>query len=90
MKRKSLRTLVCALFASLALTTFTFADSGPKPQLTVRVKDAPAHVCRPRRIFGDVHAAAENGFDFICVCGRKLCEALQNDGRRLQPPPVSS
>ena len=41
MKRKSLRTLVCALFASLALTTFTFADSGPKPQLTVRVKDAP-------------------------------------------------
>lgn len=41
MKRKSLRTLVCALLASLALTTFAFADSGPKPQLTVRVKDAP-------------------------------------------------
>ena len=41
MKRKSLRTLVCALLASLALTTFAFADSGPKPQLPVRVKDAP-------------------------------------------------
>lgn len=41
MKRKSLRTLVCALLASLALTTFAFADSGPKPQLIVRVKDAP-------------------------------------------------
>ena len=41
MKRKSLRTLVCALLASLALTTFAFADNGPKPQLIVRVKDAP-------------------------------------------------
>lgn len=41
MKRKSLRTLVCALLASLALTTFAFADSGPKPLLIVRVKDAP-------------------------------------------------
>ena len=41
MKRKSLRVLVCALLASLALTTFAFADFGPKPSLTVRVKDAP-------------------------------------------------
>ena len=41
MKRKSLRTLVCALLASLALTTFAFADFGPKPQLIVRVKNAP-------------------------------------------------
>lgn len=41
MKRKSLRALVCALLASLALTVFAFADFGPKPQLTVRVKDAP-------------------------------------------------
>ena len=41
MKRKSLRVLVCALLASLALTTFAFADSGPKPQLTVRVENAP-------------------------------------------------
>ena len=41
MKRKSLRTLVCALLASLALTTFAFADFGPKPQLTVRVENAP-------------------------------------------------
>jgi len=41
MKRKSLRTLVCALLASLALTTFAFADNGPKPQLIVRVKNAP-------------------------------------------------
>ena len=41
MKRAPLRALICALLASLALTTFAFADSGPKPQLTVRVKNAP-------------------------------------------------
>ena len=41
MKRASLRAFVCALLASLALTTFAFADSGPKPQLTVRVENAP-------------------------------------------------
>lgn len=41
MKRASLRALICALLASLALTTFAFADSGPKAQLTVRVKNAP-------------------------------------------------
>ena len=41
MKRAFLRTFVCALLASLALTTFAFADSGPKPQLTVRVENAP-------------------------------------------------
>ena len=42
MKRKSLRTLVCALLASLALTTFAFADNGPKPQLIVRVRRIPS------------------------------------------------
>ena len=41
MKRAFLRAFVCALLASLALTTFAFADSGPKPQLTVRVENAP-------------------------------------------------
>ena len=41
MKRNSLRALICALLMSLALTTFAFADSGPKPQLTVRVENAP-------------------------------------------------
>ena len=41
MKRNSLRALICALLMSLALTTFVFADSGPKPQLTVRVENAP-------------------------------------------------
>ena len=41
MKRTTLRALVCALLASLALTTFALADFGPKPQLTVRVKNAP-------------------------------------------------
>ena len=40
-ERKSFRALVCALLASLALTTFAFADNGPKPQLIVRVKNAP-------------------------------------------------
>ena len=41
MKRASLRAFVCALLASLALTTFALADFGPKPQLTVRVENAP-------------------------------------------------
>ncbi len=41
MKRNSLCALICALLASLALTTFAFADSGPKAQLTVRVENAP-------------------------------------------------
>ena len=41
MKRNSLCALICALLASLALTTFALADSGPKPQLTVRVENAP-------------------------------------------------
>ena len=41
MKRHSLCALICALLASLALTTFALADSGPKPQLTVRVENAP-------------------------------------------------
>ena len=34
------------------------------------------HTCRARSIFPDVHAAGENDFDFICACGRKLCEAF--------------
>lgn len=41
MKRKPFRALAFALLASLALTTFVLADFGPKPQLTVRVKNAP-------------------------------------------------
>ncbi len=41
MKRAPLRALICALLASLALTTFALADFGPKPQLTVRVENAP-------------------------------------------------
>ena len=41
MKRASLRAFVCALLASLALTTVALADFGPKPQLTVRVENAP-------------------------------------------------
>ena len=41
MKRKPFLALVFALVASLALTTFALADFGPKPQLTVRVKNAP-------------------------------------------------
>ena len=41
MKRAPLRAFVYALLTSLALTTFAFADFGPKPQLTVRVENAP-------------------------------------------------
>ena len=35
-----------------------------------------AHVCEPRSIFADVHAAGKNALNFICACGRKLCEAF--------------
>lgn len=41
MKRAPLRAFVYALLTSLALTTFALADFGPKPQLTVRVENAP-------------------------------------------------
>lgn len=41
MKRRSMRALLFALLASLALTTFALADTGPKPQIIVRVTNAP-------------------------------------------------
>ena len=41
MKRAPLRAFVYALLTSLALTTVALADFGPKPQLTVRVENAP-------------------------------------------------
>lgn len=41
MKRAPLRAFVYALLASLALMTVALADFGPKPQLTVRVENAP-------------------------------------------------
>ena len=34
-----------------------------------------SHVCEPKSIFADVHAAGKNALNFICACGRKLCEA---------------
>jgi hypothetical protein len=33
-----------------------------------------SHVCGPRRVFSDVHAAEKNGFDFFRGCGREFCE----------------
>lgn len=66
MKRKSFRALVCALLASLALTTFAFADSGPKPQLIVRVKDAPQEpYCLDLLATGDWDAEDGNSIDGI-------------------------
>lgn len=41
MKRRSIRALLFALLASLALTTFALADTGSKPQIIVRVTNAP-------------------------------------------------
>lgn len=41
MKRKLARLLLCALLSSLMLSVAASADMGPKPQLTVRVKNAP-------------------------------------------------
>ena len=35
-----------------------------------------SHVCEPKSIFADVHAAGKNDLNFICACGRKLCEAF--------------
>ena len=66
MKRKSFRALVCALLASLALTTFAFADNGPKPQLIVRVKDAPQEpYCLDLLATGDWDAEDGNSIDGI-------------------------
>ena len=38
----------------------------------------PTHGFPARRwlIFSDVHAAGKNALNFICACGRKLCEAF--------------
>ncbi|MBS6752410.1 MAG: hypothetical protein KH332_07805, partial [Firmicutes bacterium] len=38
----------------------------------------PTHGFPARRwlIFADVHAAGKNALNFICACGRKLCEAF--------------
>jgi hypothetical protein len=33
-----------------------------------------SHVCRPRGVFSDVHAAGKNEFDFFRGCGRELRE----------------
>ena len=66
MKRNSLRTLVCALLASLTLTTFAFADFGPKPQLTVRVENAPQELYYLDLLAeGDWAAEAEDSSDGI-------------------------
>lgn len=39
--KRTTRLLLCTLLISLLLSTTTFADTGPKPQLTVCVKNAP-------------------------------------------------
>ena len=41
MKRKIARLFLCTLLTSLMLSVTVFADFGPKPQLVVRVKNAP-------------------------------------------------
>jgi hypothetical protein len=33
-----------------------------------------SHVCGPRRVFSDVHAAGKNEFDFFRACGREFRE----------------
>ena len=35
-----------------------------------------SHVCEPRSIFADVHAAGKNVLNFLRACGRKLCETF--------------
>jgi len=34
-----------------------------------------SHVCEPRSIFADAHVIGKNVSNFLCACGRKLCEA---------------
>ena len=66
MKRNSLRALVCALLMSLALTTFAFADSGPKPQLTVRVENAPQELYYLDLLAeGDWDESGESSYDGV-------------------------
>lgn len=54
MKKRPFRALLCALLAALSLTTFALADTGPKPQLTVRVENPPQE-----RYYLDLLAAGE-------------------------------
>jgi len=35
-----------------------------------------SHVCEPRSIFADAHVIGKNVLNFLCACGRKLCEAF--------------
>lgn len=66
MKRNSLRALICALLMSLALTTFAFADSGPKPQLTVRVENAPQELYYLDLLAeGDWDESGESSYDGV-------------------------
>ena len=66
MKRAPLRAFVCALLASLALTTVALADFGPKPQLTVRVENAPQELYYLDLLAeGDWDAEGENSDDGI-------------------------
>jgi len=34
------------------------------------------HVCKPRGVFSDVHAAGKNRSNPFRACGRELCEAF--------------
>ena len=66
MKRAPLRAFVCALLTSLALTTVALADFGPKPQLTVRVENAPQELYYLDLLAeGDWDAEGENSDDGI-------------------------
>ena len=66
MKRASLRAFVCALLASLALTTAALADFGPKPQLTVRVENAPQELYYLDLLAeGDWGESSESSYDGV-------------------------
>ncbi len=66
--------LHCSVLAEEAIKTAVkdYYDKNNIPQRT-RLR---SHVCEPRSIFADVHAAGKNVLYFICACGRKLCEAF--------------
>jgi len=46
-------------------------DSGSPQRTRLR-----SHVCEPKSIFSDAHVIGKNALNFLCACGRKLCEAF--------------
>ena len=73
------RELVKKVFLTSSQTRPTSLGSRLKRLRLAAAHSLRSHVCEPRSIFADVHAAGKNVLHSICACGRKLCEAFSTD-----------